>query len=187
MCVSVLLSSLFGWFTDGKGGKVKQVIQSTLLMWGSIVQRDISMFQHLNKWCIWLYLKYDTLLTSSQVSHEVVCCVELLNGSRQEPVCIFHFEEHLKKLMTSFYNARMTQSWISKFLVHLLFDLYPSHVITHAPPPPAIPCFIFTVWGSPSANPVFHTAAPLEQGAVSCLDQGHLSSTWGRGGCIHFF
>lgn len=34
--------------------------------------------------------------------------------------------------MTSFYDARMTQSWINQFFVHLLFDLYPSHVITHA-------------------------------------------------------
>ncbi len=186
-CISVLLSSFFGRFTDSNCGKVELVIQSTLLMRGSIVQRDIFMFQHLNKWCIWLYIKYDTLLTSSRVSHEAVCCVELLNVSRQEPVCVFHIKEHLKKLMTSFHNARMTQSWINKFFVHLPFDLYPSHVFVQALFFPAIPCLTFTVWRSPSATTVFHSAAPLERRAVSCLDQGHLSSARGRGGCIHFF
>lgn len=39
----------FSVFDDGKDSKVKQAIESSLLMFGSIVQRKIFMFQHLNK------------------------------------------------------------------------------------------------------------------------------------------
>lgn len=40
-------------------------------------EREIFMFQHLNKWCIWLYIKYDTLLTSGQISYKMVCCADI--------------------------------------------------------------------------------------------------------------